>query len=110
MAENGARLVHEPTPLLSSLYHGATISAMQTIMRPLRYFKSWSFYLYPPDFALPNIVKTYECRPRLPLQYVPDITSRARGGTPETWRSGFAANDRFVLQHLLSEIVRPDFR
>ncbi|KAI8628801.1 alpha/beta hydrolase fold protein [Xylariaceae sp. FL1651] len=53
-------------PLLSRLYHGASINAAQSLYSGVLWAREWYRWFYPPDLQ-PNFIKTYECRPKLPI-------------------------------------------
>jgi len=65
--EGGQVLRRKPPPLLSKLSYASHIYGLQSMLNPLHWFREWSEYLSPPDGA-PNIIKTYECRPHLPVR------------------------------------------
>jgi hypothetical protein len=54
-------------PLSTQLYNGFTIYAVQGITSPIRWLKGWNEWMWPSGFA-PNIVKTYDSRPSLPIR------------------------------------------
>ncbi|KAI1073391.1 alpha/beta-hydrolase [Whalleya microplaca] len=54
-------------PILSRLTNGTIINSVQIFRAPSAWVKDWYSWFYPPDFA-PSIVKTYECRPSLPIR------------------------------------------
>ncbi|CAJ2505353.1 Uu.00g127470.m01.CDS01 [Anthostomella pinea] len=55
-------------PLLSRIYHGASIAAVQGFMASMRIYEQWHSWYYATDLNPPSIVKTYECRPSLPIR------------------------------------------
>jgi hypothetical protein len=65
----GASKIHPQYPLLSRVYNGVAISAVQGFSSPLRWLQGWNQYFWPTGFE-PNIIKTYDTRPQLPIRYV----------------------------------------
>ncbi|KAK4445947.1 Alpha/Beta hydrolase protein [Podospora aff. communis PSN243] len=66
--EGGGQVLRCKAPsLLSKLSYASHIYGLQSMLNPLHWLREWSEYLSPPDGA-PNIVKTYECRPHLPVR------------------------------------------
>ncbi|KAK0737775.1 Alpha/Beta hydrolase protein [Schizothecium vesticola] len=54
-------------PLSAKLSFAGHVYGLQAMLRPLFWFQDWKEYFYPtPDG--PNIIKTYECRPYLPVR------------------------------------------
>ncbi|KAK0610180.1 Alpha/Beta hydrolase protein [Bombardia bombarda] len=53
--------------LLSKLSYASYIYAIKGAIAPLVWLRDWKEYFIPPEGA-PNIVKTYECRPSLPVR------------------------------------------
>ncbi|KAI1843807.1 hypothetical protein JX266_010066 [Neoarthrinium moseri] len=66
MAQDESAL-HPQYPIFSRLYNGFTISAVQGVSAPVRWIRGWNEWFWPSGSA-PNIVKTYECRPYLPIR------------------------------------------
>ncbi|KAK4224099.1 Arylacetamide deacetylase [Podospora fimiseda] len=54
-------------PFFSKLSRASYLYAIKGITAPLIWFQEWREYFNPPD-GRPNIVKSYECRPELPIR------------------------------------------
>ncbi|KAK0649617.1 Alpha/Beta hydrolase protein [Cercophora newfieldiana] len=63
----GQVLRRQPPSLFSKLSHASFIYGLQGMVNSLLWVREWSEYFSPPDGG-PNIVKTYECRPHLPVR------------------------------------------
>ncbi|WDK16983.1 hypothetical protein CGRA01v4_08266 [Colletotrichum graminicola] len=60
----------EKKPLLTAVRHGATAFAVQNLFAaPINFVRDAQAYLMPPEDR-PALVKTYECRPNLPVRQV----------------------------------------
>lgn len=60
------RVLQQPRlPIFSRVYRGAVVYAIQVLGAPVNWFQDWA---YPPEIP-PNYVKTYPCRPSLPIRY-----------------------------------------
>ncbi|KAI3321155.1 alpha/beta hydrolase fold protein [Xylariaceae sp. AK1471] len=108
-------LVHDTQPqlpLLSRLYQGGSIATAQGLISGFSWALGWYQFFYPPELK-PNFVKTYECRPQLPIriffpkdfdqtspQSLPTIFMIHGGGfcigSP---RDDDALNERFASMH-----------
>ncbi|KAK0669889.1 Alpha/Beta hydrolase protein [Cercophora samala] len=60
-------MTHQPPPLLSRITHLSKIYTAKSLSLPSVWLREWKEYFYPPP-AQPDIVKTYECRPDLPVR------------------------------------------
>ncbi|KAI0113107.1 alpha/beta-hydrolase [Daldinia grandis] len=59
------RVLQQPRlPIFTRIYRGAVIYALQAFGAPVNWFQDWA---YPPEIP-PNYVKTYPCRPFLPIR------------------------------------------
>ncbi|KAI0846164.1 alpha/beta-hydrolase [Daldinia vernicosa] len=59
------RVLQQPhLPIFTRVYRGAVIYAIQIFGAPLYWFRDWA---HPPEIP-PNYVKTYPCRPSLPIR------------------------------------------
>jgi hypothetical protein len=63
----GGKLTKEPPPFFSKIHYATRVYGLQTFVNQALWFRGWKEYFYPPNDA-PNIVKTYECRPHLPVR------------------------------------------
>ncbi|PKS13117.1 hypothetical protein jhhlp_000459 [Lomentospora prolificans] len=61
------RTTAEPLPILTRVYYGSIMSAIQSLAAHGRWYKGWQEYFYPPEKG-PNIVKTYDIRQNLPIR------------------------------------------
>ncbi|KAH8202020.1 hypothetical protein TruAng_003775 [Truncatella angustata] len=111
--------VQRQAPLSTRLYNGFTIYAVQGVSSPIRYLRGWNEWMWPSGFA-PDIVKTYESRPSLPIRIffpkdydqsspenLPLIFSIHGGGfcigSPEDddkWNRHFADEHKFLVVEL----------
>ncbi|KAK3935259.1 Alpha/Beta hydrolase protein [Diplogelasinospora grovesii] len=60
-------LKHETPTLLSKICYAGHVYGLQGFVSSMVWLRDWKEYLYPPNGG-PNIVKTYECRPTLPVR------------------------------------------
>ncbi|KAK9770126.1 putative Alpha/beta hydrolase fold protein [Seiridium cardinale] len=60
-------VVQAQAPVATRLYNGFTIYGVQGITSPIRWMRAWNEWMWPSGFA-PNIVKTYDARPSLPIR------------------------------------------
>ncbi|KAK4172592.1 Alpha/Beta hydrolase protein [Triangularia setosa] len=60
-------ITHQPPPLLSKITYLSKLYTTKSICTPLVWFRDWKEYFYPPP-TQPDIIKTYECRPDLPVR------------------------------------------
>ncbi|KAK0724345.1 Alpha/Beta hydrolase protein [Lasiosphaeris hirsuta] len=65
--EEGTGRRRETPALLSKLSYAGQIYSIRGFTAPGRWLRDWKEYFYPPVGA-PNFVKTYECRPDLPVR------------------------------------------
>jgi hypothetical protein len=57
-----------PTPpFLTKLKHASFMYGLQTVLGPMLWVREWKESRNPPP-GRPDIVKTYECRPSLPVR------------------------------------------
>jgi len=71
-SEAEAKITVAKLPLSSRLYHAAWVFAIQMLLLPpARAVGNVYEFFYPPENR-PDQVKTYSCRPRLPVRYVAD--------------------------------------
>ncbi|KAL7621969.1 hypothetical protein AAE478_007470 [Parahypoxylon ruwenzoriense] len=100
-------------PLLSRLSRGASAYALKPLTAPAVWLMDWHAWLYPPEFAA-TIVKTYPCRPSLPIRiFLPKSYDPTSSKTPLSTlfsihgggfcvgepRNDEAWNDRFANMH-----------
>ncbi|KAK3386044.1 Alpha/Beta hydrolase protein [Podospora didyma] len=57
----------EAPGFLSKVTHAGRIYGIKSFVTPMLWLRDWKEYFAPPDGA-PNIIKTYECRPALPVR------------------------------------------
>jgi hypothetical protein len=58
--------MQEPS-LLSKLWYASFMYSLQSVLSPVFWMRDWHESRNPPE-GHPNIVKTYECRPALPVR------------------------------------------
>lgn len=61
------QLRSQPPPLLRKFGYASYIYTVQSLAGPFNWYHGWKEWFYPPDVR-PNIVKSYECRPHLPVR------------------------------------------
>lgn len=66
-ASTDKALINHQPPLLARVVNGSFLYGAKGLMTPILWYRSWKEYLYPPDGG-PNIVKSYDCRPHLPVR------------------------------------------
>ncbi|KAK4196687.1 Alpha/Beta hydrolase protein [Triangularia verruculosa] len=60
-------VAHSPPPILSRISYLSRIYTAKSLSTPLLWLRDWKEYFYPPS-TQPDIVKSYECRPDLPVR------------------------------------------
>lgn len=73
MADDFRQDRRQRLPILSRLTNAVLIYAIQYLGAPTLWYRDW---VYPPEIP-PNIIKTYTCRPSLPIRYVLPSLMRA---------------------------------
>ncbi|KAK0721330.1 Alpha/Beta hydrolase protein [Apiosordaria backusii] len=58
---------HHPPPLLSRISYLSKIYTTKSLSAPQIWYRDWKEYFYPAT-TQPDIIKTYECRPDLPVR------------------------------------------
>ena len=65
--ERDKPLRRQAPSFLSKLSLASHVYGLKGVLVPIFWLRDWAEYLYPPPQA-PNIVKTHECRPNLPIR------------------------------------------
>jgi hypothetical protein len=68
MDPKDGKVVQPALSLSSTLLYTSTIYGVKILWLPYVWARSLREYFYPPPGATPNAVKTYQCRPNLPVR------------------------------------------
>lgn len=65
--EERKALTRQPPTFFTKFSFASHIYSLKGMLVPIWWLRDWSEYFHPPP-QVPDIVKTYECRPHLPVR------------------------------------------
>ncbi|KAK4141005.1 Alpha/Beta hydrolase protein [Dichotomopilus funicola] len=77
-------ILKERPPMLDMLTYATYMYGLKAMLSPMLWLREWSEARNPPE-GCPDVVKTYPCRPSLPIRvFLPASYARANKNTPPT--------------------------